>query len=243
MAEELGKLKDSFEKNKDANENLENQYKDKFWTIKQKFDKENSPLLKAMTGVKASKDVFFDRVLKENGKNKSQLETRQVLEDAAKKCFESSLETIESIKAPDYQEILRLEKNKILEKSIIGKENIDIADLIKTLNNSDWVRAGTKYINYSKGYCPFCQQKLPSDFASKLNIYFDETYENDKKTVNDLLTSYKASTDLYLSDVSSILNLDVAQIKKDDIQKVFTNLKEKISDNIALIQSKLDNGS
>lgn len=49
--------------------NHEDTYATKFWAIKQRLDNENSPLLKALSGVLGSKERFKERVITENAAN------------------------------------------------------------------------------------------------------------------------------------------------------------------------------
>jgi len=79
----------------------------------------------------------------------------------------------------DNSKIQMLESNQILQKKIIGKADVDIAALIKKLENSDWVQQGQQYFNQLKDQCPFCQQKTDAAFRQNLEDYFDQSYSAD----------------------------------------------------------------
>ena len=67
---------------------------------------------------------------------------------------------------------------------IIGKEDVDLADLITKLQISDWVKDGYVITKDSEGICPFCQQSLPELFEMKLLSYFDQAYEQQIKILD-----------------------------------------------------------
>lgn len=241
LNDDLGQNSKDAEDNNQAKIDLQTKYTKEFWKIKQNFDKEKSPLLNLITGAKGSKEIFFEKVLKQSKHNTAVLETKATLEEAAKKCFVSSLEPINTLSIIDFSQIEKLEQNQILGKPIIGKEDIDIAALIKVLNNSDWVKAGTKYLSYSSGKCPFCQQELPAKYEEKLNEYFDETYENDKNSVFQLKNNYTSSFDVLIRRIQDILSLSYEQIKHDEIQENLNKLKRKRDANLVVINKKLEN--
>ena len=58
----------------------------------------------------------------------------------------------------DAMRLARLQEHAILSTRVIGKEDVDLAPLIKKLGNSDWVRHGRPYLAAADGLCPFCQQ-------------------------------------------------------------------------------------
>ena len=53
-----------------------------------------------------------------------------------------------------------IETNNLFQKEIIGNTNSTVADLIQSLNNSDWVKKGLEYlpkiIDDNGSPCPFC---------------------------------------------------------------------------------------
>jgi wobble nucleotide-excising tRNase len=61
-----------------------------------------------------------------------------------------------------------IESNPIWKKIIIGKSDVDIANLIQKLNMNDWVNQGKKYLQENET-CPFCQQEtITNDFKNQL---------------------------------------------------------------------------
>lgn len=215
--------------------------KEKFWKIKQNFDREKTPLVNAIAGARGKIETFFEKVLFENKINKSEIKTKTELEEIATQCYEASDEPINLLSSVSYSEIEKLEENKILDKRIVGKEDLDIASLINSLQNPDWVKSGMKYLPLSNNRCPFCQQILPSNLEEQLNEYFDKTYENDKNTVLKLQQDYSAATSIYNSKINALLVTTCAQLNKDELKNVFNSMQKIISTNLNNFDKKIEN--
>ncbi len=173
-------------------------FKDDCWkNIYQKYQKDFPDIFK---GYGKSKENFANKILFENKENESTLKDLNDLKKEYAILFNKNLtqlDTISNINKNLIDHISELENQQILKTKIIGKEGIDIAQMIQKLQNHDWVRQGKDYFekNYSEDekvyYCPFCQQKTPSDFKEKLEKYFGETYENQIKELNKLIQDYE----------------------------------------------------
>ena len=234
-------LTSALSENEDNIKNQNSKTKEKFWRIKQTFDKEKTPLVKAIAGARGKIEIFFDKVLFENKNNKSELKTKSELEEIARHCYEDSSEQLPLIPNIPHNEIENIETNEILKKAIVGKEDLDIAALIKTLNNSDWVKTGMKYVSLTNKKCPFCQQTLPANLEERLNDYFDETYENDKNTVLKLQKDYSNATTNYLNNINTLLSFSHEQLNKDELKSAFTSIRKIIDSNLNNINKKLEN--
>jgi len=80
-----------------------------------------------------------------------------------------------------------------LKKVIVGKDSVDIANLIKKLNMSGWVMAGQTYLQKSGDVCPFCQQPITnkSILERQLNEFFDDSYQKDIEGINEASEGYR----------------------------------------------------
>jgi len=196
---------------------LESTYKDIFWTKKQKYD---DKLAGGFEGVRKSKDSFKERVLKEFLHNTATLLPIADLEKKAEKIFNKDLIRIEKHAVPQIDKILEHEKNPILKKIVIGKDDVDIAAMIKKLENSDWVRQGISYYEVNDGICPFCQQKTDDSLAKNLKEYFNESFENDSIKIDNLLSDYKADSIRLQQQIQALIDtpseyLDVEKLKDE----------------------------
>lgn len=122
------------------------------------------------------------------------------------------------------------ESNPILSSKIIGKEDIEIGKLIMSLDNSDWVNQGIKFLESSTNLCPFCQQTINSNLKSQLEDFFDKTYF---EKCNEL-TIFKRDYSNYVND----LILDLRKIENFNISILDIN---KLNEKLNLLESKFEN--
>lgn len=236
---ELADIASNIEKNENIKKDFISETKESFWKIKQSLDK--SPIMNALTGVRGKKDDFFSRVLKEYSENKAELKTKEELEEIAQKCYVDSRTPKTLLNTISFNVISELEKESILDKVIIGKEDLDVSALIKELNNSDWVKSGMKYISSQKVKCPFCQQDLPKDIENKLNSYFDKTYENDKRAVELLKKNYETETAHLISSLKDIIDSQLKELDTESLRGHLIQLQKVINSNNRILEKKVDN--
>jgi len=205
-----------------ALDKLNEKYKDKFFTMKQKYAKRLSGNLsgEGVRGYISSKERFMQKVLDESLDNQVSLLSLSDLEEKVKTIFSNELTSVLHIPEIDIASILGHEKNLILQKRIIGKEDVDITAMIKKLGNSDWVGQGRLYFENNDGICPFCQQIVSENFVNSLNEYFDETFMNDKNVVNSLVSEYERDADILQHQVQDLINgqsdfIDIEKIKSE----------------------------
>lgn len=168
-------------------EKLKITYKDKFWVQKQKHSEK---LGGGLTGYLSDSVKFMNKVIFESDSNRAILLSIAELEEKAATVFSNTLASADNLIAINTSGIIAHEKNPILQKRIIGKDDVDIAAMIKKLGNSDWVRQGLSYYEANDGVCPFCQQKINQDFEKSLNEYFDESFLQDSAVVKKLVNDY-----------------------------------------------------
>jgi wobble nucleotide-excising tRNase len=157
------------------------------------------------------------------------------LETKAESIFGPTPTTEALIPAVETNKLLAYETNSILKERVIGKEDVDIAAMIKKLGNSDWVREGRGFYDVNEGACPFCQKSTSEAFAQSLNAYFDETFLTDSKAIDGLATNYAAEGALIKQKLASIIAspskfLDVERLKAE---------KELLDTKIALNNQRL----
>jgi wobble nucleotide-excising tRNase len=211
---------------------LEASLKDKCWAQKQKHD---AKLQGGFEGFRKSMERFKSKVLEEHACNSATLITLTELETKAESIFGPTPTTEALIPAVEINKLLAYETNSILKKRVIGKEDVDIAAMIKKLGNSDWVREGRAFYDVNEGACPFCQKSTSEAFAQSLNAYFDETFLTDSKAIDSLATNYAAEGALIQQKLASFIAspskfLDVERLKAE---------KELLDTKIALNNQRL----
>ena len=131
---------------------------------------------------------------------------------------------------------VEIKLNELLDKVIVGKEDVPIKQLIDKLNNKNWVEQGQEYVLSSEGKCPFCQQDLTEDFKQQLKLLFDEEYKTSINEIKRLKTQYKLIADTFVRNIDSLL-------QEYDENHIVLNFKTKvetsIENNLAIIDSKL----
>ena len=136
-----------------------------------------------------------------------------------------------------------IEVDTIWAKIIIGKQDIDIAELIYKFKNSDWVSQGLKYMEDGSDICPFCQQHTITDaFRAKINGFFDEIYKQDISKVNARYEEYKNAVDVLTSSLEHLIETQKRQEKSfvnlTSLNSILFALKATFSQNLELISLK-----
>ncbi len=229
------------EKQKNKKEETEERFKENFWqAVYKKYEHQFYDVFKGCRQKKSLKD----KILREFETNSSKLLSYEAILEKYNNIFGQRPEWLDKLKIPDFSDIGDIEKHDIWNKKIIGKEDIDIAELIKNLGINDWVFEGRNYIQEDSKKCPFCQQETISpDFRNQLEEYFDDSFRND-------ISNLKQYSDRYESAYSRIIsNLKLIETREKDNNKtrlniekfsgLLYNLEKTISANLILINSKL----
>jgi len=231
----------------------ENNFRELCW--EKIFEKYNETFNNIFDGYRKSKEKLANRILDEFSKNQSKQQNENYLIERYNLLYNEELKTIsEIIQLTDdiYNQLENLESNQILKTKIIGKDDIDIAKMIEKLHNHDWVRQGKEY--YEKNYdektnsyiCPFCQQKTTDNFKRKLEEYFDETYNNQIKEVNQFKNSYSeitAKIGEYFDKLIAIEGNKYFEREKGKIKTQIQIIHGILSENQLLINKKIDKPS
>ncbi len=211
---------------------LEEEFKDKCWAQKQKHD---AKLQGAFEGYRNNAVKFKNKVLQELASNTATLQTQGNLETRAESVFGPTPTDEADVASVDTANLIAHETNPILKKRVIGKEDVDIAAMIKKLGNSDWVSAGRGFYDVNDGKCPFCQQSTTEAFAQSLTDYFDETFVTDSKAIDDLATDYATDAARLQQELAAIIS---APSKFIDVEKLKTE-KELLVTKITLNNQRL----
>lgn len=212
---------------------LEEEFKNKCWEQKQKHD---AKLQGAFKGYRDSAEKFKTKILQEVNSNGAPLLPQAELEKIAETIFGPAPTTELTVSAIDMSRLLAYEGDPILKKQVIGKEDVDIAAMIRKLGNSDWVRQGQTFYEQNDGVCPFCQRDTEESFAQSLNEYFDETFAADTKTIGELIANYATATDQVQQQLASLI---ASPSKFLDIEKLKTE-KERLDSKVLLNNQRLE---
>ncbi len=186
----------------------------------------------------AIKNTFRERC-KAELQNTSALLDLAVLKEKAASIYSGSTELRADIALIHYHSLQAIETNEIWGRRIIGKEDVDIASMIRKLGNSDWVKQGLAYYSGKDDSCPFCQQKAPQNLEQQLNEYFDETYLAQLKTLQNQKTAYSNQTAEIVLDVETLLNSRNDMIDHVRLEEIKRVLILKVQANKGKIDAKI----
>ncbi|MES9942402.1 MAG: AAA family ATPase [Candidatus Thiodiazotropha sp. 6PLUC2] len=219
---------------------LDSSFETKCWTYKTMYD---SDFKDAFKGVRDKKLKFKDRVISESESNKEDLLELEELKNKATTVFSESLKSVSLIPEPSFQDLVSLESSSVLSKKIVGKDDIDLADLIKKLNNSDWVRKGMEYLDESGEKCPFCQQSIEQSLYEELSEYFDKSYIRGMESIKTFKINYSSYSRNLLEVLKEILGNPPEQLEVEKLKTLNDLLSTKITANIQHIERKANEAS
>jgi wobble nucleotide-excising tRNase len=213
---------------------LRTQFEADCWKIKAKHD----PCFKdAFTGVRNSQAKFCDKVLAELAANAAERVDVGELKTKAVTLFEEGLDRHPVIPIIDLADMRAVEGAPVLAKKVVGKEDVDVAALIRRIGNSDWVRQGLPYLGQSS-QCPFCQQEVEAELAAQLNAYFDETYLNDMAAISGALETYEVLAATTSKKLEEITALDSRHLDRELLRANVDRLTDRLAVNKRLLETK-----
>lgn len=228
IKEEGVQKKNTLQKQRDLKQNLDDLLRDDVWeTI---FKVHKGTFKEAFKGVMQKKTDFLKRLLEEFEINDSPLQNFEDLKKRASTLFNEEPQRIQEIPALEFDRITEIENTEIWKKKIVGKSDVEIANLIQRLEINDWVNEGRNYI--SDDTCPFCQkQTITESFKEQLEKYFDETFITDTNTVKEFKEEYFGLN-------SNLINL-LNQIEENEKENKTNKLSiEKFSAQLKTLSSQ-----
>ncbi len=214
---------------------LESEFEEYCWMLKGKFDEDFKAAFK---GVRDKKIKFKEKLLTEREVNQAESLILEELKVKSRTVFAENLEKINPIPPLQYSDLVDLESVDILAKKVIGKDDVDIAAMIKKLGNSDWVKQGRAYYDKNDDICPFCQQETDEAFGESLNMYFDEMYLNDIGEIEQLAIRYEAYSDEIIQYVQELIDHAPQYLDCEKLESQQSLVEIKIGGNRQLIERK-----
>jgi wobble nucleotide-excising tRNase len=210
-------------------------FEEQCWRVKLQHD---DHFKEAFAGLRSSKERFCDYFLQEHQSNTAATLPFDELKSKAETVFRAGLTRHSPLPVVEAAALLAVEQAPILAKKVIGKEDVDIAALIKRLGNSDWVRQGLSYTAHSDGQCPFCQQALSGDLCTALSEYFDETFVSDMADIGGIIRDYETDADRLLLALTNVATTDNDLVDVDGVRSLIARLEGLLSANKRLLAQK-----
>lgn len=139
---------------------------------------------------------------------------------------------------------LTLQDLDSLNEIIIGSNDSPISDLIRKLENSDWVSEGLKYIDQSdKPQCPFCQSYTITEHLTKqINEYFDDSYKNNLLKIRTIYVNYESKFKA-IPKIDDYKESPFSANYLVELSEIYIQLCHGIEENLELIKEKNSNPS
>ena len=215
--------------------------KNAVWKIKTDYSGGDRVLEFCLDGYRASKDSLFNYIV---GLIKPTSKPTKSIDD-----LRSDLQSISGENAQKYyilSEITfasqNIEAETLFNKQIVGNVNSSVSQLIKELDNSDWVKSGLQYLPEAKQentICPFCQEKtISSSLIESIKNYFDASYEADVNSLKSFLEKYTQAIQSIPSKSTFESNPKFEPYRKD-FEIKYNAFVKVIEDNKNLIEDKI----
>ena len=211
----------------------EKQFENNVW--KAIYLKYKSDYDSIFAGIKSSKRKFAEYI-KSNYKKFISHKSQNGLEELSKEYNNIVLNKpdkyiINNVNVSTFSNLINEIINfEIWDEVIVGNQDVKIAELINSNDNSNWVNAGRKYLTKYTKICPFCQKETINDeFINQLEKFFDDRYKAKIEDLNHTKEKFIKEINLLCENLDTFLN-DLKTIPINDLP---LNI---ISDDIKLIR-------
>lgn len=242
IVEEGSKLRNKLKEKKKELKIIKDSFRESVWS--DLFKRHESRFSRSAIGA-GSKDIFVKKVLDASKDKIDDGVSLETLTDKAKILFGTQSVRQTPIAKINASELFSVEANELWAKIIVGKQDIDLAGLINSLGNSDWISQGLVYLDRSGDVCSFCQQHTITDeFKEKICSFFDVNYRNDLHQISLLQKMYNQITSVLIQQLDSIIreqkSIDRSFMDVSTIEAAVSDFKFFLTENqnLMLLKSK-----
>lgn len=225
-----------------ALETLNNNLKDYLWSH---IYKPHEALREVFRGY-LKKETFCNRILDVISTGLHDIVPIEELEAKYEKLYSS--EGIQSIELLDESlfeiDLQTIEENSIWREKIVGKQDVDIAELVNSMGISDWVHQGKDIIeSMNNDICPFCQQHtITEKFKQQIADYFDQNFTSKIASINEQKELYHYRIMTLFTSLSLLLSqielLEISETEKTWMKSNITKLRGTLTSNEELMSAK-----
>jgi wobble nucleotide-excising tRNase len=213
---------------------LENELKETCWKQKQTHEGHFKDAFKGFM----TKELFKEQVLAQHANNTSTDEALDVLKSRSEIIFGSAPTMIPLHVPLATTDLIAAESEGVLLKSVVGKEDVDIATLIHKLDNSDWIKQGRDYFDETTRVCPFCQQVAMETLSASLNEYFDESFTTDTKAIDAIIRQYATAAEALRNNLVTASSTMCKYLDRDLFKAEADLLLERVANNQKILSEK-----
>ena len=209
------------------------------------YKKNSEDFKELFEGLRGSKDKLKEEIISKYKKIEESSESRENLLKRKNIIFKENISKCQSIILPEdklIKTIKEIETDNVWKRIIVGNEDLPIANLIKELNNSDWINQGRKYIK-DNNICPFCQQEsLLPDVKRQIEEFFDGEYSRNIEYIIEKTSDYKEALETLINSFENIkkqlMMYSVCEIDKELFSTRIEALRLKCNNNIDKMEKK-----
>ncbi|MEE2730694.1 MAG: AAA family ATPase [Pseudomonadota bacterium] len=217
---------------------------DEVWKIKSTFTGGDRVLEYCLDGLKGKKETLFEHLVSIAKPGSQPEKSLQAIREEVEALKGESAQSQSSIPLLQYTAD-EIESNSIFEEPIIGNLDSQVAKLIETLGNADWVKQGLGYvpepIDKLGQPCPFCQEKtITSALADRIKDYFDDSYQEKINSLEKMRAEY-IEYQAGILDISSYTDHPFSVEHVAMLTKRHSDLVNLIRENVTFVEKKIKN--
>ncbi len=250
--EKYNKTKESIEKKNYEKEELEKNFKEDAWN--QILKRNEDDFSNAFHGFRGNKNKFIEELQRRINNPNGELNERKNLIERSSVLFKRkpvSVENLYEIPENLLKNVKKICEDSIWNQVIFGSDDVEIAKLIKKLDNSSWVHKGMEYIEEDSSVCPFCQQNTIDEiFINEIYNFFNNEYiekldymKLKKKElfniVDSILKGLRNNLEMTASCNIAELNMNTYNALIGKIEAQLESIKNKIEKKIKAPETKI----
>lgn len=236
---------DSLDKLEISLDSKQQQAENKTWEIKTNYTGGDRVLEFCLEGLKGKKNKLFRHLLGIPEPEKKPKKDIDTIKKEVRALSGENAKKYDLLPTINFEQEV-VETDDILNKQIVGNENSTVFELISKLKNSDWVKEGLVYlpeVTENPKDCPFCQQKtITQSVIDNLKDYFNESYENDIQTLNNLYIKYKEAIN-NIPQKAVFKSNPIIQGEKEQFDNKYNNLTRILNANLKKLEDKIKSPS
>lgn len=198
-------------------------------------DYNKPPFRDLLSGWHSDRKKFFEELEKYAVADDVELDSLDRLQERLADA--TSTETAQAKVSVDLSGLSSIESNSIWAEKIVVSSASRLASLIEKWGNSDWVGRGRDIPHGDN--CPFCQEKLPENFAEDLAKLLDGDRQVRVDQVKLLAERYEATIGQIEVSVAQVFKHTFAQ-KDAALSQAWELLLARLKANSAFMKAKVD---
>lgn len=188
------------------------------------------------------KTQLFVEAVKSHSPNEHDIDEMKRMYEAVYSSAAKKFSRFNEIKNPATLD--SVQGHEILSQAIVNTSNTPFAEFLKKVGSIQWVRQGhTDYRALANGHCPYCMQKLPSNFENVLAASFDDQYNESLAKLNEFLEAYRNTANTLFITLSALPEEIYPSIDTKPYNEKLSVIKAVIQSNVTKIREKIETPS